>query len=188
MALISEALTTLENVKAYLDEDTTAHDTELTRLINVATYVIEGYCNRKLAARDYTDEEYDGNGLAEFQLPHYPVNSITSITLDDTALTEGTDQDYVLYSDEGILYKVDGVWTKGHKNIVVTYNAGYDSVPYDLEQACILLVKFYWRRGLSGISETYRTIENTPAPPPAMAWYMPNSVKTILSRYKEPVI
>ena len=71
----------------------------------------------------------DGNGKERFYDLDYPINSISSITLDGNALTENT-HFYVKSSDkEAYLLKEGGVWTKDDRNIVMTYDRGYSTIP-----------------------------------------------------------
>jgi len=55
----------------------------------------------------------------------------------DYHLETSTDEFY----NPGILY-YSGGFTAGHQNVFVWYTAGYTTIPYALEQACLELVKF----------------------------------------------
>jgi len=55
----------------------------------------------------------------------------------DYHLEKGTDEFY----NPGILYYYGG-FNAGHQNVFVWYTAGYTTIPYALEQACLELVKF----------------------------------------------
>ncbi len=66
--------------------------------------------------------------------------------LDDYAspqLPNDPENDFTTDTKAGIL-KYFGRFNKGFSNIVVRYSAGYASIPADLEQICIDLVKTYW--------------------------------------------
>lgn len=222
------ALTTLARVREFtgLDEDTALLDV----LIDRATAVIEGYCNRQFLSRDYSSW-LDGTGTDRLFLPQRPVTALvracraTRDVLDlsnsstDCAYAvvrvsatglhlvvsggahNGTDNllfaDYATLTllaaavtaagdgwtasarsgcgsfpstelrpapgrsaltsialqapdepvdeaevDEtsGCLFNA-GTWPEGAHNIFVQYTAGYATVPADLEQVCIDLVK-----------------------------------------------
>ena len=47
---------------------------------------------------------------------------------------------FEVYADEGCLFRAGG-WPRGHRNIYVDYTAGYTTVPDDLEQIALDLVK-----------------------------------------------
>ena len=65
------------------------------------------------------------------QVPAVPVN-------DFTVYKEGG-------RELGIIHRYSS-WSKGIMNIFVTYDAGYNSVPYDVQQACIELISQWYNR------------------------------------------
>ena len=70
-------------------------------------------------------ETFTGDQTKDIFLTHLPVNSITSIVEDGITLTQGNENDYVLYSN-GRVTRIGGRWSYLKPlNIVVTYNAGY---------------------------------------------------------------
>lgn len=72
-------LITLQQIKDYLKITDNTSDALLTSAIKQAGDFIESYTERKLEAIDYT-LRIDGNGQDELVLPHYPVNSLTSLS------------------------------------------------------------------------------------------------------------
>jgi uncharacterized phiE125 gp8 family phage protein len=178
MTLASNALTTLEAVKAYLkiDASDTTDDTLLEDLINAASNAIENYCKRRFKEQIYTDEEYDGNGIKYLQLKQYPVISVDSVTVDDTVLT--TDE-YKVRKSNGTLIRVGSVWPKGDINVLVTYTAGYSQIPYDLELACKHLVMSYFKADVASFSTTFQ--EGFVFRPEAL----PAQVKALVAPYKK---
>jgi len=143
----------------------------LTTLINAASRKIESFTNRALKARTYTGVVFNGNGRQVFdgdplldragwslasgdslsQLAfgrrlETPLNTVTSIALDDTAQTIGNDpntkdvQLIVLGRPSGLgdgLYRSGG-WTRGLNNVLLTYNGGFTTIPDDLAEACLI--------------------------------------------------
>lgn len=163
-------MVSLKEAKLALGLDDTQSDKDefVSRLINDISGLVEAYCDRQLKARDYTNEDYDGLGTEELYLNHYPVNSVTSIyddaNRDFTSSSLVDSDDYVFY-DEGrvVLIAVTTTltstgFTMGYKNIRVSYNAGYATIPADLRMIVseILIKKFkaYGDRtiGYTGIS------------------------------------
>ena len=70
-------------------------------------------------------ETFTGDQTKDLFLSHLPVNSITSITEDDTTLTEGNSRDFVKYSN-GRVTRIGTRWSYARPlNITVVYNAGY---------------------------------------------------------------
>jgi hypothetical protein len=167
MTLLSNALTTVDAVKEYLKIplDNTGDDSRIEGLINACSASIENYCQRSFKKQQYVDEEYDGNNYKYINLLNYPVVSVDSVTLNDTLLT--TDQ-YTVKKKPGILVrKYTGIdvdyyyrwhnafWPQGDGNILVTYTAGYDVIPADLEQSCILYVMSFYKSDLANFSTQF---------------------------------
>lgn len=150
-------LTTLANVREYLgiDDAQTDDDTLLQNLITRESAAIEKECNRTFGDATYT-EYHDGDGTDTVMLKQYPVNSITSIH-DDTDRDYDSDtlidsDDYVYDSDSGIV-QLDGFsFVPGRQNVKVVYNAGYTTIPTDLEQACIMRVAIRYLQGKANIN------------------------------------
>ena len=145
-SLDDNALITTEDLKAYLDMKDSTQDKLLEILINAISTLFDQYTSRNLKEATYTDLYLDGNGEEIMYLPDWPIGSITSIAEDSVALTEGEDNDYYLYADEGYLVRISAVWLKGYKTIKITYKAGYLTVPKDLQLACMEQVAYEWQR------------------------------------------
>lgn len=127
-------LTDIASVRVYLGSLSLLYtDAEIQAALDWACAAVETYCNRTFADATYTAETYDGNGCDVLYLKQYPINSVTSITLDDETVDAA---DYTV-EDTGIYYE-DG-WTAGRRNIAVTYNAGYTTIPADLHMVCTRL-------------------------------------------------
>lgn len=128
MSLENNALVTTTKMKVYINEAGTAFDTILEILINAISSLFDTYTDRNLREQTQATLYLDGNGEREIQLPDWPVAAVT-VTEDDLALTEGIDEDYILYADDGCLYKNGGNWTKNRKGIKLTaYKAGFSLV------------------------------------------------------------
>lgn len=135
-------------------------DVFLERQINSASNMISKYCNRNFIADTYS-EFYKGSGRQKLVLNQYPINSITSVSVNSAALTAGTD--YVTadqtYLNQGIVFKNNGWTWYGYltglvgeltapvDNIGVIYSAGYTlepeasrNFPWDLEDVVVSMV------------------------------------------------
>ncbi|MDC3414270.1 head-tail connector protein [Terrihalobacillus insolitus] len=186
-------LTTLSDVKEYLQIDSTITDQDsvLTSLIKATSQAMENYCKRKLE-KDTVIEEYDGTNSVNLYLKNFPIESITEITVDGVLVDSTT---YKVRKGEGIVVRTDGHWPHGILNIQATYETGYvtpdqvnaDStltrtLPYDLELACKHLVMFYYKTDISDFSSTFG--EGVVMRP--QAW--PSQVRALLSAYKKVLI
>ncbi len=167
-------LVTLADVKAYLGEDTTLLDQQLQELIAGASVALGREIGEPLEKTTYTDEAYDGDGSDTIMLRHWPVVALAAVSVDGETVTAECDVDTV-----GELYRADG-FTPGHRNVLVTYDAGYDPVPDDLKMACLMLVKFYAKSELTARSVFF---EGGMGSGPERAW--PDQVRMIVSGYRK---
>jgi hypothetical protein len=157
-------LTTKRAVLQYLNiNDDTPESFIAVRLMKAATDFIEGqlvssdimqggFCNRRFLATDYTLAKYTGDNYRDLLLRQYPINSITTIIIDDT--TEfpsgaSTLKDLDFYIDtetQGNIINAN-IWPAGDPlNLEITYNAGFTAIPFDLEMAAIGLVALKWQK------------------------------------------
>lgn len=198
--LKDNALTTIEAVKEYLQIDATdtSKDNLLGRLINAASSFIERYCDRKFAKGIYT-EKYRGTGSQNLYLNQRPVNNVVYVKIDGQTIDSG---EYELIPDAGILYRETGWPCHGYtqdltgdfvistRNIEVQYEAGYilpkdgttlqpANLPDDVEQACIMLVMFYYKTDVANFSTVFAE-SGAVFKPQAM----PSNVKVLLDQYR----
>ena len=164
--LAANALTTLAEMKAELGITDTASDDALCRGINVASSAIVQFCNRTFHRETSIVEKVAGANTPTVALSRTPIRAITTLTENESALTEGDDFE-VENADAGLLRKIYGSWyyygpsTGGvnfeplygmeRPNIEVDYDGGFitpqqeiDNVgwvrdlPFDVEQAAII--------------------------------------------------
>lgn len=127
--------------------------------INAISTIMERFCNRHLKAQDYSylavsenyDEEYsifDGPEGSIFWFPTYPVNSLNTLIIGETTVTEATDYSatdgYHLYSATGKLIYFDGFEYGYPKNLFMVWNGGYAETHKsfdELQFICYDLVK-----------------------------------------------
>jgi hypothetical protein len=171
-------LTTIAAVKDYLEIAPTdgSVDALLARLIAESSQAFVNDCNRQILSKTYTDEfsgsdlqppwartmpwggvpggmlyrdpNRAGNGLT---LRNYPVISVASLTVDNTAIPsrdplDVTAEGWVLVGDRIQLSGWQYLFTRGLSNLVVVYTAGYATVPPDVEGAVIRRCAFELRR------------------------------------------
>jgi uncharacterized phiE125 gp8 family phage protein len=136
----------LSTVKTALKIDYTDDDTELTRLIGVATSWVEYYTGIKLtqATRTMYLREFARTAFAD-----YPYVSTTSVTYTDgsgatVTMTSGTDYWVDLSGDIKAIEFLNKPSIKEGTLITVTYVAGYSTEPNEVVQAIISLVGLYY--------------------------------------------
>lgn len=76
--------------------------------------------------RTATNERLSGNGSSRLLLPHRRVSAFSAASVDGVSLTTDELADVILDGDE--LYWPAG-WTRGVRNVLVTYTHGYASPP-----------------------------------------------------------
>ena len=166
MAVGTYALTTLAKLKAYLNLTIVTHDTLLEDFVDRVTALIEDYTNRNLKARDYsyvsTSGDYDadnaildGNNRDSMVMPQYPVNTLTTLRINTMAIDARPDvfaTGYVIEKELGIIRLAGYLYTRGLRNIECVYNAGYSTIPEDLEQACIEQAAWMFKQSPVGSS------------------------------------
>lgn len=149
--LTADALVSWETVKVYLgtandplDEDDREYTEGLINAVSARANMITG---RKLKSRTAT-VTLDGNGRDIILLPEFPVDSVAEVRIDtkrefgdETIVAAGS---YDVYED-GRLY-VEPRVPFARRSVRVTYTAGFDPVPDDLQQAVIESVAYSWKR------------------------------------------
>lgn len=166
-------LVTLDDTKNYLGislVDTT-YDVFLNSQIAFLSEVISNYCRRIFDQTDYVEEFYIDNydPLEDKKLWtfHYPVNSITSIN--EVLTFDGVDEltlipaeEYLVHNRSGMVerfsdYGIRQRWFQnmsiGNKaRIRILYNAGYSTVPLDIQNVVFELIEERYNKKKSGIS------------------------------------
>ena len=142
MALNSNALTTVADLRTFLADSFTAAETgrmatsALESIINQASSYIERWCNRTLIAPSAAvTYNLPGYGERTIWLPDYPIISVTSITFNESVLTvpasSGVDVAGWYLTDEGSLMgriDLDGYGTdRGPRGVTVVARCGYNA-------------------------------------------------------------
>lgn len=194
-------LTTLANVQAELDLDG-ASDAILRRYISGASIAASQYCNRVFARETLSEQLLPDRratrllhgGVAPLQLARWPLISVASVTENDVLLTEG--DDYTVNKSRGQLTRLDAnglpaTWPP--LEIIVVYDAGYQTIPADVEDAVIRMVTKRYRA--KGRDATLRS-EEIPGVRSASYWIATGTeagnitpdVADILDNYRVPIV
>jgi hypothetical protein len=173
----------LSEVKDHLNMAPTRleSDDELRAFINSATAAIEARVG-PLTRRQVT-ETHNG-GVSGILLNSPPALSVTSVTENGTTVSPSG---YRLSPGGGVLTRVNGytksVWTDGFANVTVTFTAGRTSIPADIRQAVLELVRHLWttQRGQQGNRRQDEFIAG-------QGYTMPNRVLELIAPYELPGI
>jgi uncharacterized phiE125 gp8 family phage protein len=194
------ALTSLINLKSYLNISVETYDTLLENLIDRATALFESFTGRNLMARDYSydssSDDYDadnaildGNGFDQIILPQYPINSVTTLRINEIEIDarDGIySLGYVVDAKAGIIRLAGYLFSEGWGNVELEYNAGYSAVPKDLEQAVI--EQAAWMHKQSGEGGSLLGVTSVTIADDPVAFMLKDllpSVKMALERYKK---
>lgn len=199
---VSQDLTTLTDVKSELKIYDNKEDTWLSRQIKAASAAASNYCNRVFAAetlvdqfwpyRDFSSPEL--SGVEPLQLSRYPSISVSSIVENSVTLVAGTD--YLSKNADGTVIRIgSNSYPRGWPAcaITVTYSAGYASIPVDIADAVIRLVKM--RHFARGRDPAIRS-ETIPGVREVQWWIasgddagaMPPEVQDLLNNYRVPTV
>jgi hypothetical protein len=175
VALAANALTTVQAVKTELAITGASEDTYVETLINRASDAVERFCNRVFYKAAAIVEKVEGYGGMSIKVARAPILAVTSITYDGATL-DGTTYEVddvgagiIRFIHQGPYWTAAQLPNAAHdplpgterKLYQVTYDAGYvtpaqveatpaltRTLPYDVEEACILAcVDRYKRRG-----------------------------------------
>ncbi len=171
-------LDTLSNVKSRLGITTADYDSFLTQQIILISDVIEAYCRRRLnsgswAQTFYKEERQDAKNI---ELYHFPLITLTSITIDGVALTNDELLDIVIHKPTARIRRGDGSWIYGTK-VVVAYTAGYASIPTPILSVLDSLVQERYNKKVSGIDINYGSDIQRISIPGAISIDFDNSLK-----------
>lgn len=184
-------LTTLAEVKAYLNVTGTTADVLLQSLITAVSQAMMNYCNRTFQLQSYT-ETRDATGNTQWVMLNYPIVSVTSVSVNGNTIPPSTGFNGGGYGGRSGYY--NGVWSvmidgycvpRGRRNVMIAYTAGYATIPADLDQACIETVALKYKQkdrigisgseGIDGQHITYKDLA------------MSSSVILVLNQYKRVI-
>ena len=179
-------LTSLENVKEWLglDPANTSDDDLLTRLITAASGFMQRYCNRQFASQAWT-EIRDGVGNVRMAFANYPVTAVASVTVSGETIpaSSGAGTFGYLFTDTMLILQ-GRRFRRGFANVELSYTAGFDPIPEEIEQACIELIAFRYReKDRTGKSSEGMAQQTTSF----VIRDMPPSVKTMLDDLKKVI-
>jgi hypothetical protein len=189
---------TLQQAKDFLNISSTDADAEIPFYIKAAQRVWANRGGPLGSTASPVDEWHDGGGeIVVTRL--VPISSVQLVaeTTGSSAqtLTEadpGTSSDGFAYSvdlESGTFIRRTGgratAFARGVRNIHIQYTPGYDSVPEDIQEAVLLLVKHMWDTQ-RGIGRRPGTGGDEPVPGSSFSW--PRRVEEILVGYTLPGI
>ncbi len=123
---------------------------DLDALIGAATVAIEKHCDRTFSFATEIAEYLDGNNRPTLWLARPPIAAILSVSVNGVALDNTDGNAWTYDPNTGELIRGEGQydprfapwWAKGFRNVLVTYNGGFNPVPDDVKSAAVAMVKW----------------------------------------------
>ena len=180
---------TLSRYKQIKKMTKTDDDIKLSLIISSVNNLIKTYIGRNLLQgvepiEEYITLDYDTDVIFPDVWPITSIESITEVplgyTYDSTVhLPLNEASDYITVGTDRI-YRTNGYWPQGPNSVRIVYNAGYETVPEELELAAVELVDYYFKEQylqsrVSGNTTITNLVPNTPEFPP--------HVRLILDRF-----
>lgn len=136
-------LTSVARVKDFLKLTSDVDDGLLQALVTrYSEWVQVTRLNRRIAAADY-EKRLNGWGGDRWVAPQYPIISVAGVTIGGGAALIA-DTDY--WFDDTAIYLIGGSFPRGPSgNVVISWRAGYEIIPEDLDQTVAELVAFIYR-------------------------------------------
>ena len=136
-------------------------DTDILRALARATVVIDAYCGRDFLRREET-HLVDGSGRAAIFLDDRPIIEVAELKVDDAPVDP---ESFRVYGDAGYIRLVGertifmghpGIFTAGAQNVEVRGVFGFETVPPEVKEACVLLGLMFLRmmRGEANVTES----------------------------------
>lgn len=154
-APVTKDLTITDTVFAELGitDPTSEQETQMEKYIHQASALIAGHIGRDIAQDAVVDHFLEDENTSYLRLSMRPATAIASIVEDGTTLDSS---EYELGERDGKVWRLSGgerhYWP-ADVQIAVTYTGGFElleTLPDDIERACIDQVKAKWFEGQRG--------------------------------------
>jgi hypothetical protein len=181
-------LTSKADYKAYAGIKSTNEDAAIDFIIPKVSQLVKSYCNRTFVDYWITPKtEIFNGGVQKFILAETPVAVVSSVQGSTdygqtwTNLTQY--QEWVQEDDTILSLDSTGYFPKIIKGYKVTYTAGYDDVPNDLELAILDLITYY-RRNDGAVHSTKHPGSNTVQIEYISTTSLPAHIRRVLDLYR----
>ena len=180
-------LTNVANVQAQAGMATAASGV-LASLITAASADIVREASRPFGATVSITRRLNGNGQVQMYLPENPIVSVSSLAIDGKTISQQVaDQQPGWFIADESLCLFGYCFTRGKRNVNVSWTYGYTVVPKDIEQACIELVVANYRRVPRGPELQSETIPASGAVVSYALKDMPAAVQRVVDNYRRLV-
>jgi hypothetical protein len=143
-------LVLLNDYKEILKIEGSDEDEFIGILAEEVETLVKNSLNRELELKNYV-EYYNGTGSGYLVLNAFPIQSVSKIEVYEgidgsnqevwTELVLGTDYDRLVVYNDYAIYLDGYTFVEGIKNYRLTYSAGYEECPLDIQNACKKIMK-----------------------------------------------
>lgn len=122
------------------------------QLIAWADASVIAYIGFNPESADALTENHDPTGTDQLWVDRPPIRSVTSVTVDGSALTDSVTAGYKWYPS-GLLLRTGTVWSAYPQGVEVVYNGGYASIPPDLSLVSAAIAARRFQAGVAALPE-----------------------------------
>lgn len=182
-------LTTNANVKTYLGIVGSNEEDLITLLVKLATGAIQTFVGWEIEKTTHTEERIDGDGSAVIRVKGFPISSeagkfkyeYNNGTFETPVWVSMATNNYYVDYAKGVIQTI--VPYTGFKNLRLTYDVGYSTIPADIEEVAIkVAARMYNRRQSEGLAS--ESLENASV---NYSDVLSEDEKTILQKYRLPI-
>jgi hypothetical protein len=158
------AITTIEKVKDYMGITDTDKDLLFTDWLEYVSGAIEDHINQPVVSREVT-EYLDGNGSDTIWLNRGRIISLKGTNeaerlaslqydVDGTWTDLLTDEDdlFIDGNPNWFIQLLDSTFPYGTKNIKITYNCGFSTVPPSITKVCLEMMQVMYDESRAGLN------------------------------------
>jgi len=160
----------------------------VARLISDVSTRIQGFLGYQVAEATYA-RTFNGSGGRVMMLPDRPIIAVSSVTVCGISVPpQALPTPGFSFSDKALYLSGWYEFHRGHQNIAVSYTAGYATVPYDIEQACLDWVSIAVQSMTLPLDMTLMRAGDQEyrrsAPVPGMLLTPPPAIAAVLEKYR----
>lgn len=182
------ALASLDQVKSQLGiiQSEIKYNAKLNLYLTAASAWVESYCDRKFEAANYV-ETFSGNRCNYFSPDQWPIISVSELRISSSRDWESSSSlvsanEYNITADQvGITY-YSGFLPKGVDNIRLSYRAGYEVIPGDLQLGVIWAAEWFYLHNNRG--DQGRTTASKQGESVGILSDIPEMIKKIINPYR----
>jgi hypothetical protein len=175
-------LSSVENIIEDLEIEATSNVASvITRMIKAKSRLIEGLIGYEIKRLTHTAEKYDILSYRWRQtlyLNQQPILSVSSLKYNGNVVSA---DDFKVYEN----YIYSDLFYPGNQIVEISYIAGYEEVPDDIEEACRMLVidAYNRRKGREVKSESIGPLQRSFVNSSDREDSLPKEVQEVINRY-----